>query len=128
MSPTDRKSPRTDAFAPHHKILIVEDEGLVAWNIEDILRARGAAQVLFCASLAAARQYLATHPDISLVLLDLKLRDGHAGELIDEILARHLPLIVTTGYSGFERSGVKVLFKPYSFDELVEAALAAVGR
>lgn len=126
MSPTDAQSPRIRSFAPHHKILIVEDEGLVAWNIEDMLRARGAAQVLFCASLAAARQFLASHPDISLVLLDLKLRDGHAGELIEEIQARRLPLIVTTGYSGFERSGVKVLFKPYSFDELLEAALAAI--
>jgi DNA-binding NtrC family response regulator len=128
MSPTDERLPRSRCFAPHHKILIVEDEGLVAWNIEDVLRARGAAQVLLCASVATARQFIATHPDISLVLLDLKLRDGHAGELIDELLARQLPVIVTTGYSGFERSGVKVLFKPYSFDELLEASLAAIAH
>jgi DNA-binding NtrC family response regulator len=124
MGPTDKKPPRS--FAPHHKILVVEDEELVVWNIEDVLRARGARQVLSCASIAAARQHLATHPDISLVLLDLKLRDGHAGDLIDEIRALNLPVIVTTGYSGFERGGVKVVFKPYSFDELVEAALAAL--
>lgn len=113
-------------FAPHHKILVVEDEGLVAWNVEEVLRENGATQIYFHSTLEAARKELAAHPDIALVLLDLKLRDGHGGELIDELQARGIAVVITTGYSSVDRTDVPVLFKPYSAEQLLDAAFEAL--
>ena len=59
------------------KILIVEDEVLVAWNMKDILEADGFECVDIAPDLESAQRYF--EDSIDLALVDLNLRDGLTG-------------------------------------------------
>jgi len=107
-------------------VLVVEDEPLIALDIEDALTAQGVT-VRLARSLAEAKQSLASEPHPHLVLLDVVLPDGHSFGLAGEILALGLPLVFLTGYDhGIpeELRAVTVIDKPFS----TEALAAAVAR
>ena len=103
--------------------LIVEDENLVAMDVESLLREFGAARVWSTGALAQARRILSENADISIVLLDLKLQDGCGEGLLAELALAGVPVIVTTGYSGFASALAPVIYKPYSTECLLEAIL-----
>ena len=105
-------------------ILVVEDEPLIALDIEDALSASGAS-VTVARNLAEARSRLAAGPP-DLVLLDVVLPDGRSFDLALELLALGLPFAFLTGYDhGIPDSlrAVRVVEKPFS----TAALLAAVG-
>ena len=62
------------------KILIVEDEALVAWNMKDILEHDGLTCVDIAPDLPTAERYFDCSIDLALV--DLNLRDGLTGPQI----------------------------------------------
>jgi DNA-binding NtrC family response regulator len=101
------------------KVLIIEDEQLVALDVEDLLIETGAAQVWCTGTLSEARQILSAQRDISVILLDLKLQDGCGEELLAELVDRKTAVIVTTGYATFTKETVPVIFKPYSTEALL---------
>ncbi|HET7716778.1 MAG TPA: response regulator [Bauldia sp.] len=112
---------------PHRPatILVVEDEPLIALDIEESLVELGLA-VRLARSLAEARDALAIEPAPDLVLLDVVLPDGRSFDLAREILAKDVPLVFLTGYDqGIPEDfgAVTVIDKPFS----TEALLAAVG-
>lgn len=109
------------------KVLIVEDENIIAWDLEELLHEFGVANVLSAASLKQAREALAAHDDINLVLLDLKLQDGHGDELVSELKEKNIPLIVLTGYSPGGSFDFPILSKPYSTQSLLEAIKRALA-
>ena len=113
-------------FPTGAKILIVEDESIIAWDVEQIFRDRGVREVLVAPSLRQARISLAEHPDIGLVLIDLKLGDGSGTDLIDDLAAKGIPAIVTTGYDYQSGGRVPVVSKPYAAETLVATALNAI--
>lgn len=100
--------------------LIVEDENLVALDVENLLREFGARHVWTTGALSDARRILKEHSDISIVLLDLKLRDGCGEALLAELVEARVPVIVTTGYVGFSSALAPVIHKPYSTEGLLE--------
>jgi DNA-binding response OmpR family regulator len=107
-------------------ILVVEDEPLIALDIEDALAATGVT-VRLARSLAEARLGLAAEPPPQLVLLDVVLPDGRSFGLAREILDLGVPLVFLTGYDhGIpeELSAVTVVDKPFSTETLI----AVVGR
>jgi DNA-binding NtrC family response regulator len=102
-------------------ILIIEDEKLVAWDIEQIMRDNGLFPAFTTPSLRGARAALKDQSHcIGLAVLDLKLQDGDGAELIDEILQRRIPVLILTGYGNFRHSRVPVLYKPFLSGELVD--------
>jgi DNA-binding response OmpR family regulator len=103
--------------------LIVEDENLVAMDVESLLRDFGAARVWCTGTLSEARRILSANADISIVLLDLKLQDGCGEELLGELALANVPVIVTTGYAGFSCALAPVIYKPYSTENLLEKIL-----
>lgn len=103
--------------------LIVEDENLVAMDVENLLREFGASLVWSTGRLAQARRILSENVNISIVLLDLKLQDGCAGELLTELAQAEIPVIVTTGYACFASALAPVIYKPYSTECLLKAIL-----
>jgi DNA-binding NtrC family response regulator len=113
-------------FPAGTKILVVEDESIIAWDVEQIFRDLGAREILVAPSLRLARAHLAAHPDIGLVLIDLKLEDGSGAGLIDEAAAKGIPAVVTTGYDYCGGGRVPVVSKPYAAETLVAAALNAI--
>jgi DNA-binding NtrC family response regulator len=108
------------------KILVVEDESIIAWDVEQSLRDRGAGLVLVAPSLRQARLILAEHSDIGLALVDIKLEDGSGADLIDDLILRGVPAIVTTGYDFGGDGRVPVVTKPYAIETLLAVAIKSV--
>jgi DNA-binding NtrC family response regulator len=105
-------------------VLIVEDEKLVAWDLEQILREIGVQNIDNVSSLMEAVHTLQNcRPNYKLVLLDIKLPDGDGSELIPICVAQSIPVVVITGYSHFNDPRVTTIYKPYSSQELVTAIL-----
>jgi DNA-binding response OmpR family regulator len=111
------------------RILVVEDEALVAAMLEDMLDELGAT-VLGPAATIARGMSMARHEAIDAAVLDINVR----GERIDAIAAalreRSIPILFTTGYREGSSSltlGARVLEKPYKLEDL-KRALATLLR
>ena len=105
-----------------HSILIVEDENLVAWDIEQTLRDHDFQEVIVATSVRGARKLMkSVVRQFSLVILDLKLGDGDGSALIDEFMNQGTAVIVITGYSDFAHPCIPVLHKPFASSEMMQA-------
>ena len=113
------------------KVLVVEDEGLVAMMIERMLEGLGCDVVASVARISQAL-VVAGEADIDLAVLDINVAGAPVFPVADILRARGIPFIFSTGYgaSGLpgEFSGHQVLGKPFLEDELQQKmALALVG-
>ena len=106
------------------RILLVEDEALIAMATSDILQGMGH-DVLEARDVATARRMLADG-SIDLLLTDLQLPDGSGRELAAEARRSRpgLAVVFATGRSDQELDGV-TLRKPYSDAALRQAIAAA---
>src|SRR4051812_2606419 len=80
-----------------HRILVVEDEEIIAAMLEECLLDVGAAVIGFAATLTEARAMLTElKPDG--VLLDLNLDGVDARPLMQQLRDMRMPFLVTTGH------------------------------
>jgi DNA-binding NtrC family response regulator len=103
-------------------ILVIEDESLIAMNVEYSLNEAGAATVTIASSLAQAQTAL-MNGSYDAAVVDFRLPDGDANVLIDVLSGREIPVVVTTGDSFVRadlRKRVAVLRKPYSDRDLIK--------
>ena len=118
------------------RILIVEDEALVAWEISDMLRDLGH-QICGVAATAeeAVRMAAAHRPD--LILMDVTLRGPRDGiDAATEIQAcRSVRILYVTAHSDpvtrarMEATGpVGILHKPYTDGEVEQVITAALAE
>jgi CheY-like chemotaxis protein len=113
------------------RVLVVEDEALVALQLEDMLVEFGCAVIGPASRVAQALELLGGEP-VEAAVLDLNI----AGELVypvaDELGTRGLPYIFVTAYgtSGLTEPyrSRPVLEKPFSRRELLQAMLDALQR
>lgn len=108
------------------RVLVVEDESLVAMLIEDMLSDLGYEVVAIAARLDQAVEK-ARGVGADLAILDLNL-NGHRTDAVAEVLrARGIPFVFATGYGAAGVSGewahVPVVQKPFQEADL-SAALA----
>lgn len=113
------------------KILIVEDEALVAWNMKDILENDGLSCVDIAPDLASAESYF--DAEIDLALVDLNLRDGLTGpEIGARLSSGGTPVIFITANPAQLGDGVAgtigVLTKPTDDATLLAAVNFALKR
>ena len=111
------------------RILIVEDEPLVAFDNEHSLAEAGYEVVGTVDNLADAVRVLAEE-EVDLVLSDVKLRgDGDGMDVARAAAARSVPVLFVTGNCPIEAQslGVGCLAKPYS-DKMLKTALDALDR
>lgn len=107
------------------RLLLVEDEALIAMMAEDLVEALGHQIVVTAATLGEAR---AACRDVKFdaALLDVNLNGENSMEIAAHLKARGCPLAFTTGYgaSGIDsaHTDMPVLTKPYALAEL-EAVL-----
>jgi DNA-binding response OmpR family regulator len=112
------------------RILIVEDEPLVAFDNEHQLRELGYEVVATVDTLAEASRVLAEDEAIDLVLSDILLAgEGDGMDVARAAAARQVPvLFVTANCPAEARSlGIGCLAKPYS-ERVLRSALDAVDR
>jgi PAS domain S-box-containing protein len=107
--------PEPFSAAPGQRILLVEDEVLVAMMIQDCLIEWGHS-VIGPASKASEALRLAENTDYDAAILDINLGDGTAYAIANVLSRRRIPFIFITGYESDsidERfSAVPVLQKP----------------
>ena len=115
------------------RVLIVEDEALIALLLEDELNDAGAEVVGPAASVNEALALIGTvHGGLSAAVLDINLRGETALPVADLLAALRVPFIFTTGYDdGCHRGlhkAVPMLLKPFEGDVLpstIRALLSA---
>lgn len=107
------------------RILVVEDEPIIAMALEDMLLDLGC-EVVGPASTLPEAQALAETADIDAALLDININAGRSYVIADELRRRAVPFAFATGYGeeGIENGGgdAPVLQKPYRQAQ-VEAVL-----
>ncbi len=79
------------------RVLVVEDEYLVAMDMSAYLEAAGAQVVGPASNVNAALEALA-HTELDGAILDINLRGELAYPVADALAARGIPFVFTTGY------------------------------
>jgi CheY-like chemotaxis protein len=104
------------------RVLLVEDEMLVAMAIEDIVAEANGTVVGPVGTLAAALALLEQDGAIDAAIIDLNLDRQSSLPLADALAERGIPFIVCTGYGDARlpppHQDVPVLGKPYGLTEL----------
>jgi DNA-binding response OmpR family regulator len=112
-------------------VLLVEDQSLIALDMEATLLDLGAQSVQTYTGRDAALAWLATStPDVG--VLDVNLGSSDAFPIAFELHQRRIPFVFTTGYDDNMRMPVEladapVLRKPYSLDDLRLKLRACLG-
>jgi CheY-like chemotaxis protein len=119
------------------RLLVIEDEFVIALDLQNLLEAAGHEVVALAASVAEALALLAaegTAPDdhhrpaLDGAVLDVNLRGEPATPVADALAARGVPFVFVSGYGAAGRppghEAAPVLAKPYSEGDLLEL----VGR
>jgi DNA-binding response OmpR family regulator len=104
-------------------ILVVEDEPLIAYLMEEVFTSAGA-KVEIALTLNRALAYLDEDRDTAVAVLDYCLPDGNCLPICDRLLARDTPFMICSGLGtveGSARSAVQ-LSKPVPLDDLVPVA------
>lgn len=114
------REPVADILAGR-KVLLVEDESLVAMLVEDMLVDLGA-EVVVAMRLAEAIR-LAESGTYALGVLDINLGDGTRSDVVaDTLAARGIPFLFATGYGerglADRHRGRTTIQKPYHAREL----------
>ena len=114
--------------APALRVLVVEDEAMVAMMLEDMLDDLGCRVVGPAASLAAGLE-LARSAPLDAAVLDVNLAGEKVFPIADALSERGVPFVYATGYG---RAGLReedtarpVVQKPYSTQDLARTLRAA---
>ncbi|WP_091967807.1 response regulator [Bradyrhizobium shewense] len=103
------------------RVLLVEDEGLVALMIEDMLEELGLKVVASAAHLKKACE-LATTGSFDLALLDVNLAGEFVFPVARVLRERRIPFLFSTGYGAppveEEFRDAPAIGKPFSVDQL----------
>jgi CheY-like chemotaxis protein len=116
------------------RLLVVEDEFVIALDLQNLLEAAGHEVVALAASVPDALALLAAgaapgrQPLLDGAVLDVNLRGEPATPVADALAARGVPFVFVSGYGAAGRPAghetAPVLAKPYSEGDLLEL----VGR
>jgi CheY-like chemotaxis protein len=115
------------------RVLLVEDEALVAMLIEDMLADDGCSVVATASRLSEALSY-AQDPAFAfdVAILDLNLAGESTFPVASALKARNLPFAFATGYGAggipAEWRDRPTLQKPFNAGDVTQAMKAALGR
>ncbi len=105
------------------RVLVVEDETLIAVMIEEVLHDLGCVVVGPVGKLSAALR-LATEETLDAAILDISIRGGMVYPVAEVLLNRHVPFVFASGYGDWVLPDVfgdqPRLTKPFSMRELEE--------
>lgn len=110
------------------RVLVVEDEVLLAMMLEDVFTDAGAHVVGPAATVEQALALIEAEV-IDVALLDVCLRDQRSDPVAEILRQRGVPYVLATGYNnpqGAELASAPTLQKPYRFVEVEAALLAAL--
>lgn len=125
----------SDGFLAGKRCLVLDDEFLIALDIQHVLETAGATDVVCIADAAEALKALSRAPQFDLAVLDVKL-GGSAGSsaTVAAVLARqNVPFVFLTGMRAAEVQAQKfpaapVVEKPYQASALLAAVRKVLAR
>ena len=112
------------------RVLVLEDEFLIAMDVEQLCREHGAREVVL------ARGLDELPPDGSgfdAAVLDVMVKGRSTLELARTFMDRGIPFVFATGYANADDlfhavAGVEVVEKPYAGEALMAAVARAIAR
>ena len=112
--------------------LIIEDNALIAMNVEVCLLDAGAAVVKMANSIASAKSALDEGIPFDAAVVDLHLADGNASSLVQALSERGVAVVITTGDVADEgrsahSKAITVLQKPHTDRDLINALMRCVA-
>ena len=105
------------------RMLVVEDEGLVAMLIEDMLDDLGCEVACSAASVSQAMKWLEGGGEADAALLDVNLGGQNVCPVAEILMARGVPFAFTTGYGQLDEprfAHAPLLGKPIKGERLEE--------
>lgn len=105
------------------RILVVEDEALIAAMVEDMLCELGAV-VIGPAGTIAKGLALAGSEHLDAALLDVNVRGERIDPVADVLRGRGIPMLFATGYGTralIDAPGTSVIDKPFTQEKLASA-------
>ncbi len=116
------------------RVLLVEDDAVLAMSLEDALLKGGAEEVIICHTMQSTMEQLEQGDNLDAIVLDVHLADRDDGwalaELVDMLGPKRPWIAFSTGSPGDIPKEVAqmgpVFEKPYDPDQLVE--VMAAGR
>jgi CheY-like chemotaxis protein len=114
------------------RILVVEDEYLIAMSLQDALESAGSIVLGPASSVEKAIKTIESETRIDAAVLDVNLGGVLAYPVADMLIARKIPFVFTSGYEDnvlrSRYSQVKTCPKPYLFPAIEEALAEAMSR
>ena len=112
-------------------ILVLEDELLIAMDVEQLCRDHGAHDITIVRSLGELQAEADALPDAAIV--DVMLGGESTLDFARNLHARGVPFVFASGYTQSDEifrdfPGVALIGKPYSGDELMSAVAEACRR
>lgn len=115
------------------RCLVLDDEFLIALDIQQILEFAGAAHVACVATVAEALALLRANPDFDLAVLDVKISgpDGNSLGVAAQLAAKGTPFVFLTGMRVDDLHAKQfpqapVVEKPYDAVALLDAVRRAL--
>lgn len=112
------------------RALILEDEPIIAFALEDMLESMGCASVLVAARIDEAHALLAGS-DVDIAILDVNIHGERSYPVADELVDRGVPFVFATGYGDMEHPdryrGIPTVTKPYSVEQLRKALSTVIA-
>jgi DNA-binding response OmpR family regulator len=113
------------------RVLVLEDEFLIAMDVEQICRDAGAPDVIIARTMQEADE--ADPSGFDAAILDLMIGGTSTSSFAATLEKRGVPFVFASGYGELADvharfPGVTVVAKPYSGDDLVAALASACGR
>jgi len=113
------------------RILIIEEEFLIALDIQRILEGAGTSQTVFARSVEEAERLAGRWREFDLVLLEISYENPAAIALAASILEAGVAVAITSSDLAYRRGvpgllGRPVVIKPFVEDDLIMACNAAL--
>ncbi len=113
------------------RILIVEDEYLIAMSLQDALETAGSVVVGPVSSVEKAIKTIDSEPHLDAAVLDVNLGGVLAYPVADLLIARKIPFVFTSGYEDnvlrSRYAQIKNCPKPYLFRAMEDALVEAMS-
>lgn len=133
MEPQPESNPLAETRLDGRSILILEDEYLIAMDVEQSCVEYGAREVTILRSLDQLRGQPLDRLWFDAAIIDLRLGGESTTFFAGELAKRKIPFVFATGMTDMDGlaegfPGVPVIGKPYSGDELVRVLAALIER
>lgn len=93
-----------------HTVLVIEDESLIALDIETHL-ANAGAKIASARSVEESLRLLEAR-EFTAAIVDWGLPDGDASAICDRLAEKSVPYVILTGYSSRPRADAQLIQKP----------------